>query len=834
MKTIKVFLAYSDELKDDRIRFGNLIRKLNEIYEKRGIQIKLFEWEDYDASYNGVSKQSEYNEQICDSDIFLALFHIKAGKYTIEEFNCATEEFKKHASPKIYTYIKTLAPGEAESPDLKSFKENLLKDLGHYWCNYNNTDTMHLHFVMQLQLIESQPLVKVKIQNNDLLLDNTPVVNLENVPLVSLNKEFQHIKEEIDEIDDDLADLRERLAHDHDNIQLRSRLLKKSNKREELKKEMERNQQFLFDTAMKFTRLQGEKCSERIYKAKELLDEGKAAEANAILNMEDMDQDAMSNVKGYRATKAQEYAWEENIINSINEFNLKASTIMVDDSIPNMSDRCNEACKAYVKAIELAKIIHYNKIVPILYSYACLLQDFNRMAESIPVFEQTIGFLRYDVNQDVTFYPILATVLKDFADVHAQLYHFEEAENAYQESIAIRRKMAESGDETDLYNLYKTIGSIAFYHFRAHKYEEADKEYDEALEILNALMEQYGNKYFADIAETMGNASLLHTDLHQYKKAEYELKESLDIFKKIENVDEEYRLSNIATSLENLALMYEDTRNLDEAEKTLKEALSIERKLYAKNEEVYLPHLVVPMQNLANIHSYEGKYEEAEKEMQEVLRIHILLSDKNGGALMPEIAGNYDNLGVLYNDMKRYDESEEMFNKALEIYDSISKNDGSKFLPEKAGTLDNLSILYKDQGRFDEAENSLIQVISIYKQLAQESQEAYTTWIARAIGNLSSLYVASRKAEKAEIKAKEALQIDDSQTWIYTNLMTSYIMQSKFDEADKMLLVLKQLDTYFTKEYIKELEDYEEKNYFSDEQKAFVEDKKKELLKLLD
>jgi tetratricopeptide (TPR) repeat protein len=822
MKTIKVFLASSEELEDDRIKFGNLIRKLNEIYQKRGIQIKLFEWEDYDAAYNGMSKQQEYNEQICDSDIFLALFHIKAGKYTIEEFNCAAEEFKKHASPKIYTYIKKLEPGETESSELKSFKDSLLKDLGHYWCNYNNTDTMLLHFVMQLQLIESQPLVKVNIQNNDLLLDDTPVANLENVPFVSLNKEYRHIKEEIAELDDDLADLRERLAQDHDNFQIRNRLRKKADKREDLNKELERNQQFLYDTALKFTRMQSEKCSERIYKAKVLLDEGKAAEANAILDMKDLDQDAMSNVRGFRAAKEQEHAWRENIVCSINEFELKASTIMVDDSIPNMSERCNQACVAYKKAIELAEIIQYNKIVPLLYSYACLLQDFNRIAECVPVFERTVHFIRYDANRNENCYPILAIALKDLADVYSILGYFEGAEHAYNESIAIRRELAKSGKESDLNDLYESIASGAFYHWRIHKYEESDKEYNEAIEILKVLLKHYGNKYIASMAETNGNASLLHIDLHQYKRAEYEIKESLDIFRKMEDVSDEYRLSNIATSLENLAAMYQDMRMLDEAEKADKEALSIERKLYEINEEIYLPDLIVPMQNLANILCSEGKLDEAEKEMLEVLRIRIYLSDKNDGALILDIADSYSNIGVLYHNSKKYEESEEMFKKALDIYDSFSENEGNLLLSEKAGTLDNLSTLYKDQGKFSQSEEILNQVLSIYQQLAEKDEDAYNTWVSRVLGNFSSLYVSSRQAEKAEAKAKEALKIDDSQTWIYGNLLTSYIMQSKFEEADKILPFTKQIDKYLMNEYIEELEKFKKDGLFTGEQISYI------------
>ena len=77
---IKVFLASSNELSNDRDAFGNLVRRLNNTYEKRGIRLDLFEWEDSDAAYNNRRKQDEYDDQIRNSDMFLALFRTKSGK----------------------------------------------------------------------------------------------------------------------------------------------------------------------------------------------------------------------------------------------------------------------------------------------------------------------------------------------------------------------------------------------------------------------------------------------------------------------------------------------------------------------------------------------------------------------------------------------------------------------------------------------------------------------------------------------------------------------------------------------------------------------------------
>ena len=75
MKTIKIFLASSEELTDDRNAFGNFVRRLDKIYEKRGVRIELFEWEDYDAAFNNRRKQDEYNDQIKASDMFLIVPH---------------------------------------------------------------------------------------------------------------------------------------------------------------------------------------------------------------------------------------------------------------------------------------------------------------------------------------------------------------------------------------------------------------------------------------------------------------------------------------------------------------------------------------------------------------------------------------------------------------------------------------------------------------------------------------------------------------------------------------------------------------------------------------
>lgn len=198
MKTIKIFLASSDELVNDRNAFGNLVRRLDKIYEQKGIRIELFEWEDYDAAYNDRRKQDEYNDQVRACDMFLALFHIKAGRYTIEEFDVATEEFRRTGkTPKSYVYCRDLGSGEQESFELKEFKKHLFNELGHYWCKYNNQESLQLHFVMQLLLFDNNRMDDLKVEDGWVLLDNMQIAQMSNLSFVEGNNAYQQMLSEL-------------------------------------------------------------------------------------------------------------------------------------------------------------------------------------------------------------------------------------------------------------------------------------------------------------------------------------------------------------------------------------------------------------------------------------------------------------------------------------------------------------------------------------------------------------------------------------------------------------------------------------------------------------
>lgn len=323
MKTIKIFLASSEELEIDRARFGNLVRRLDRIYRKRGISLDLIMWEDLDAAYNGERKQSEYNRYIRACDMFLAVFHQKAGKYTIEEFDVASDAFKQQASPKIYTYFKDLAEGEQESKELVEFKQRLFDELEHYWCRYGNTDTMQLHFVMQLQLVESDMPLKMELQGEQIMLGDNVIARMDNLPFAACNEDYLRLREAVSAMEEEFEKAQKRASRYPDDEEFQEEAKKKQAALEQAKRKYANYGNTLFETAQKMATFRMHHITERKSRAIEAFERGAFREALAILA--EAEHDAEESINQYKRAVELTDECRKGVYVSIDELKVKVS-----------------------------------------------------------------------------------------------------------------------------------------------------------------------------------------------------------------------------------------------------------------------------------------------------------------------------------------------------------------------------------------------------------------------------------------------------------------------------------------------------------------------------
>ena len=156
VKTVRIFLASTSELKSDREQFEIFIHRENRILNKRGFFIDLQLWENFIDAMSQTRLQDEYNNAIKESDIFVSLFFKRVSRYTIEEFETAFSEFKRTGKPFVYTYFKdagiNIEQVTDENINLLDFKRKL-EELGHFITTYKNIEGLQLHFKNQLEKI---------------------------------------------------------------------------------------------------------------------------------------------------------------------------------------------------------------------------------------------------------------------------------------------------------------------------------------------------------------------------------------------------------------------------------------------------------------------------------------------------------------------------------------------------------------------------------------------------------------------------------------------------------------------------------------------------------
>ena len=677
MKTIKIFLASSEELDYDRMAFGNLVRRLDDMYEKRGIRIKLFEWEDYDSAYNDRRKQDEYNDHVRQSDIFLALFYKKAGKFTIEEFDIASKEFKDHASPKVYTYCKDLKPSEEESPELKEFKERLFNEMGHYWCRYDNRESLQFQFVMQLQLVESNRMDDVKVEEGVVTINGLPVAKMENLKFAACNERYQEMNKKLASFPEKIAKaqhLVERYPEDED---LKDDLQLKLNEFNQFKKEFAELQQYFFETAKRISQLQGELITNRLHDAINAFNEGRVHDCNLILDI--AKEEARRDYDDFNQSIEITEIKRQNVICHITEKQFNASSILADAIIP-IEERIKRAEELYEEAYQMAndKNVKYptEKFIGLLFNYSSFLQNYALYDKAIEVYNRLIKMCEEFYGKE---HPNTASSYNNIGLAYAHLGYYDKAVKYYRQAMNIREKVLgkEHPDTADSYN------NLGIVYADISDYEKALEYYQQALEVRKRIL----GKDHPNTAASYNNIGIVYNYLGDYDKALEYYKQALDIQEKV--LDKEH--PDTASSYNNIGSVYRALGDYNKALEYYKQALDIREKVLGKEH----PDTASSYNNIGLVYADLGNYDKA----LEYYCLAMIIREKVQGKEYPDTAGSYNNIGSVYKALGDYDKAIKYFQLALDIREKVL----GKEHPDTASSYYNIGLVYADLGKIGRA-----------------------------------------------------------------------------------------------------------------------------------
>ena len=672
MKNITVFLASSDELKNDRNSFHSLVASLDEIFEPRGYRIRCRRWEDFSAFCTGSRTQDDYNRIVRASDICICMFHRKAGEYTIEEFNQALDEYVKSQShPKTFVYIRALIEGEMEDEALKRFKEDLFDRVGHYWCNYATDDAMKLHFVMQLERII--PSVSgnasvtegnhFKIENGVVSLYGHKIAELDNLSFAAENPEYLSLKESIARLNTEIARLRATGV-----AELQPMIDEKQAELYKKRESLNRLESRLFDLALSINKLigSGTPVSERKRLAIEMFERGNSKGVVEILNEKDIAADAAQARKEIEQGKLLVDSGRSLIEAGLQktrslaeEYVLRAKALMTDYAEPR---RFELACHAYEQGIELIRAnLSEEELAKSLFEYGHFLQT-NK---------------RYDL-----------------------------AEVRYRENLDICQRLAAISPYAYEPGLAGTQNNLGVLYNNTQRYKESEKMYLSALKIYQRLTAANPQVNEPDLAMTQNNLGLLYSDIRRYEESEEMHLSAVEIYQRLTIVNPQVYEPDLAMAQSNLGTLYKDTRRYEDSEKLCLSAMEIRRRLAAANLQVYEPDLADTQYNLGCLYYNIQRYEDSEEMYLSALEVYQRLTAVNPQVYEPYLVRACNNLSFLFLAQGNFEEAERY------------AREGSKYDFTHHTIYTNLAASLLLQGRYAEAEE-------IYLRYKEELKEDF-------------------------------------------------------------------------------------------------------------
>lgn len=712
MRTISIFLASSiTELADDRDRFGEFIRKLNDIYEKRNTQIKLVRCEDLEINYPGRPTQEVLNEKLQECQMFVALFYKKAGAKTLEEFEIALKHFRKEGLPKIAVFMKDVDKSEIK-PELEQFRDKLDKNLGYYWASYDSKSKLQAEFLMWLLKMEFLDISAIRIENDQITIDGLTIAQISELPFVSNNPEFQNLCKDLLVIPKKIEEIEKELKEIDSNFLQKERQQLKDLLDSKIE-DLVRYLQSMQDMTKLISKQRQELQTGRL---KEAIDAFKADDwqtANALLKTITKEAEPFS--EGFEQSRHQMHQY-------IEAYRMRALTVMTEFNL-DIHDRINQATKHYETADDWAQKSGFDdkNYVQLLFDYAAFLKSNSRFEDAEHVYLRLIEKLEKNHGSD---YTDNAIVYHNLGYVYMKLGDTQNALEYYNKALKIRQDDF-GEDHPDTATTYNNIGFTYFLITKREKgYKGKKEDYDKALNYLNKAKKirekVFGTDHF-ETADTYYCLSMVYNAIHKKRQYERYLKKVIEIRKRKDFLDRGDLEK--ASYYDTVGYYFKSKKNLDEALDYFKKALSARKKNLGHDNTM----IADSYERIGTIHEHQGKLDYALDAFSDTLSIRVMTLGENH----PQTAATYERIAVIYNRQKKHNEAIQFYIKALDSYQNSSEVNSGKI----ADIQEKIGIIYRMQNDNPHAIEYYLKALNNQqKRLGEDHEE--TIKLLKQIGKI--------------------------------------------------------------------------------------------------
>ena len=630
MKTIKIFLASSEELKEERKELADIIANLNHILSKRDIFVDLVKWEYLDASMGPAHKQEEYNAELRECEMCIVLYWTRFGMYTKTELDTAYGELKEGHNPrKLYVYFKD---SDAISEELRLFRDSFPGKYGHFFTDFSNIDTLKAHFLLQFMDYMSKYLQGgevVVVENSQVKVNGQTFVDLSKVPFAGNNEEYNLLLKNIKKTKKLLA-----ISEPED-----PEYSEYAQELQELEKKLAQMESSLWDTALMVTRLSSTKQSERLQRAMDLFNSGDNKGAMAVLKEEDIDRDVQHNLHLMELGEEGRKGLQTNI----EEYVLRIKTLK-NDMAENWGD---EVLSLHRKILALAAKVNGEESLIVAEYQVATASDFSLLGkhkDALEIGEKALSIRLKTSGED---HHDVATAFNDVGLEYGALGDHQKALEYNKKALEIF--LAINGENNpDIAAAYNNVG----HEYGALGDHRKALEYAEKANMI--VLTIFGDNH-PIVATSYNNVGYEHGALGNHQKALEYAKEALRI--RLDIFGE--RHPDVATSYNNVGHEYGALRNHQKALEYSEKALRIRLDIFGE----FHPAVATSYINVGHEYGALRNHQKALEYTEKALQIYLDVF----GELHPNVATSYICVGREYGALGNHQKALEYTEKALRI-----------------------------------------------------------------------------------------------------------------------------------------------------------------------
>ena len=498
IKDIYVMVAADGELNEDMMEFADVIAHLNEVLVPRGIRLHRVKWS------QGIV--DEFMQKVNHCEMCLNLYWRDLPKTYAKMMHHSYNAMRNGKNPhNLYIFFKE--PCDKITKALSEFKNSFETEYGHFYCRYENVDTMSLYFILQLLMLKNG--LDDNIIHNEggvVLVGDMPVVNLNNIGFAKDNFDYQRMIKRLLGYPKKIKRASALANKYPQDTELGQQLQDLFDEYNEIIKEFNQYQRILFNVIKRAVQLQEEQFTDRMNRAMVAFEKGDVKKANAILD--EAENDAVVLRKKYRENNDE--SARQCMICAINELFLATTTIMASTKQP-IEERIARVKQLYSQADEMAVEVDLDKKkhIKLLGEYALFVTLY--CSENVEDSEKAIALdkrlIEMAANSKGEFELSIADSYERIGTLYNQLRDYKQSLINHKKAFTIRKKiLGHNNPVTTKY--YNNIGVV--YMYRARK-GDSDKAYIN-LEKAADIWELDSNTNAALLATAYNNLSTLCMD----------------------------------------------------------------------------------------------------------------------------------------------------------------------------------------------------------------------------------------------------------------------------------------------------------------------------------